>query len=77
MGRILVVSVILYNKTAGEISAILDDLKQHHLVANRDFEFAYNPGYWDPMTGPSPKKTQFTFFSPALESWFALKYTNE
>jgi hypothetical protein len=43
-------------------------------VANKDFEFAYSPGRWDPMVGDTPKKTEFTFVDPVLESWFALAY---
>ena len=68
-------SVILYHKSAGEITAILEDLRRtHNLVANKDFEFAYSPGRWDPMVGDTPKKTEFTFVDPVLESWFALAY---
>ena len=71
-------SVILHYKTAGEITAILDDLKQNHkLRANQDFEFAFHQSRWDEMTGEVPRHTVFTFVSPALESWFALKYNNE
>lgn len=68
-------TVILHDKTSGEISALLEDLQQtHNLVANRDFEFAFSPSRWDPMIGDVPKKTQFTFANPVLESWFALAY---
>ena len=71
-------SVILHYKNAGEITAILKELKQNYdLRANRDFEFAYHQSRWDEMTGEIPKKTVFTFVSPLIESWFALKYNNE
>jgi hypothetical protein len=67
-------TVTLYNRTASEISGILQELKDHNMVANRDYEFRYHPGRWDEMIGDVPKKTEFTFREGKNATWFVLKW---
>lgn len=68
-------TVVIPNKNSNEISEILKQLKsQYGLIANKDFEFSYQPGNWDPMVGDIPRQTKFTFFEDKWATLFILKW---
>lgn len=70
MGDII---VIIKHKDANEISQMVRDLKSQGYRLGIDFDFAYSPGNWDPMTGNIPRQTKFIFYNEHLGFIFQLK----
>lgn len=56
---------------------LLDELKQHGYVVNRDFEWSYFPTNWDYFTNTTTDRgVTFAFKDDTAASWFLLKYAS-
>lgn len=70
------IAVIVKEKDSNEISQLVKDLKDKGYKINVDFDFAYSPGNWTPITGTIVRQTKFTFYNEKLATWFILKYVH-
>ena len=57
-----------------QVLDIVHQLRAQGYKQGQDFEFAFHQSKWDDMIGEIPKQAVFTFYNPALASWFALRY---
>lgn len=70
------IEVSIYDKSANDVMDIVRELRKQGLVQGTDFDFAYNQGRWDEMTGEVPKQTIFKFHTEKYATLFVLKYGN-
>ena len=56
------------------VRRLVAEMVQSGLKQNADFDWAYHPGRWDPMTGDVEKYVEFMFYNDKNATWFGLKY---
>ena len=56
------------------VRRLVAELVQSGLKQNADFDWAYHPRRWDPMTGDVEKYVEFMFYNDKNATWFGLKY---
>ena len=67
-------TVVKIEKPLGQVLDIINAMKAEGYTQGTDFDFAYHPYRWDPMTGNVPAMTDFTFYTDELSLMFVLKY---
>lgn len=71
------IQIKLKNKNPTEVVEIVHEMKKEGLVIGKDFDFSYQPPYYN-NDGWSPiiqKQTVFTFYNEKIATWFTLKWT--
>jgi len=73
------ITIQMTGSSIENILGIVRELRQAGLVQGRDFDFAYTPERLDYNLASvgevlARRKTEFTFYTENLASWFVLKY---
>jgi hypothetical protein len=69
------ITITLHNKSANDISLIVEELKNFNLISGRDYEFKYFHSDWNSTDGNIPKKTEFVFKEEKTATWFVLRWS--
>lgn len=66
--------VRLDNLEANAVLDIVEQLRKDGLKQHVDFDWAFHPGRWDPMTGNTTRHANFKFYKDAHATWFNLQH---
>jgi hypothetical protein len=70
-------TAFIYDMPPEEVMKVVRELRARGLVQGIHFDFRYNPGQWDLVTGEKKRSTEFTFYDGS-EKWatlFGIKYS--
>ena len=69
--------IVLRGRSSQAISIIVAELRSMGYETGRDFDFEFATGRYDyNMLVNIDPQTTFTFHTPALATWFRLRYLN-
>jgi len=67
--------IVIWDIDHNGVSALLTLLADQDLVANRDFEFRFYPGFANHERGlPHRRSVEFRFHDARWATWFQLRY---
>jgi hypothetical protein len=67
--------VVIWDIDHNGVSTLLEQLAGQGLVANRDFEFGFYPGFANHERGlPHRRSVEFRFHDAAWATWFQLRF---
>ena len=69
-----ITEVRLHKLHIDTVLEIVRSLGKQGLKQEEDFDWAYHPGRWDPMTGDEITYVNFNFYKDELATWFKLQH---